>query len=286
VAAAVGTLLLAAAPVLAGDATPDQAFGTGDGTRVVLRMAVSGGFVPVEVIDTTLPAFTLYADGTAIYLPLPAPWPDPGEPLPPLRVARLTAQQVDELVAFAVDHAGLGSASEMYWDPRVMDAQFTVFDLDVPGLTKQVTVYALGIREDAPDAADRARLAELADRLGSFDTQSAAGGAQLEGDYRPDRYRGVLRPVSSGSPEPAAPWPFDDLSTVDFVGTVYRKYAELRPDQVALVTAEPNGGITDLRLRAPDGTEHDLAIRPLLPDERAIPSDAVPRNDALRDRWL
>jgi hypothetical protein len=174
----------------------------------------------------------------------------------------------------------------MYWDPRVMDAQFTVFDLDVPGLTKQVTVYALGIREDAPDAADRARLAELADRLGSFDTQSAAGGAQLEGDYRPDRYRGVLRPVSSGSPEPAAPWPFDDLSTVDFVGTVYRKYAELRPDQVALVTAEPNGGITDLRLRAPDGTEHDLAIRPLLPDERAIPSDAVPRNDALRDRWL
>ena len=124
----------------------------------------------------------------------------------PARAAR--RQQVEELLAFALGPGGLRDAKEQYYDPTVMDAPFTVFDIDVPGLTKQVSVYALGINEQAPDAADRARLADLAEVLGSFDAQVAAGKATPEGDYHPDRYRGILTPASQSSSQPARPWPF------------------------------------------------------------------------------
>jgi hypothetical protein len=246
-----------------------------DAKRVVLRMTVSGGFVPVEVVDTTLPAFTLYADGSVIFRPLPAPWPTPAGPLPPLQHAQLDAQQVGELLAFALGPGGLREAREQYYDPTVMDARFTILDVDVPGLTKQVSVYALGLDEQAPDGVERTRFAALADRLGSFDQQTAAGQGSLVGDYRPGRYRGILRPVSPGPSQPARPWPFVDLGPAAFVGTGSARYAELRPDQVALVAPVPNAGVTDIRLDTPDGFDTLLTIRPLLPDEAAVPVGAA-----------
>ena len=243
-----------------------------DASRVVLRMTVSGGFVPLEVINTTLPGFSLFADGSAVYRPLPAPWPSPGVPLPPLQRAQLSAGQVDELLRFAIGPGGLGVAEDMYYEPSVIDAPFTVFDIDVPGMAKQVTVYALGINRDGPDADERARLGALAARLGSFDAQAAAGKATHLGDYEPDRYRGILTPVSAGSSRAARPWPFVDLAPADFVGTGSTRYAELSPDQVALVATVPNGGITDIRLQTADGFDGLLTIRPLLPDEPAVPA--------------
>ena len=243
-----------------------------DASRVVLRMTVSGGFVPLEVINTTLPGFSLFADGSAVYRPLPAPWPSPGVTLPPLQQAQLSARQVDELLAFAIGPGGLSVAEDMYWDPRVIDAPFTVFDIDVPGMTKQVSVYALEINHDGPDAGERARLGALAERLGSFDAQVEAGQAVHLGDYQPDRYRGILMPVWEGSSQAARPWPFVDLAPADFVGTGSTGYAELRPDQVALVATVPNGGITDIRLQTADGFDSLLTIRPLLPDEPAVPA--------------
>ena len=263
-----------ASPTPAPSPLASPASSSADGaSRVVLRMTVSGGFVPLEVINTTLPGFSLFADGSAVYRPLPAPWPSPGVPLPPLQRAQLSAGQVDELLRFAVGPGGLGVAEDMYYEPSVIDAPFTVFDIDVPGLARQVSVYALGITDGGPDADERARLGALAERLGSFDAQVASGKATHLGDYEPDRYRGILTPVPEGWSQAARPWPFVDLAPADFAGAGSTRYAELRPDQVALVAIVPNGGVADIRLQGADGFDGLLTIRPLLPDEPAVPAD-------------
>jgi hypothetical protein len=246
-------------------------------TDIVLRMNVGGGFVPVEVSLTEAPTFTLYGDDTAIFRPQPPDgmFPMPGEPMTPLVRAVMTPEQVDALLAYALGPGGLADAQETYFNPLIADAPTTVFTVDAAGIQTQVAIGALGLDDpSAPDAAERAKFEALSDLLDSFEEQITAGNVESAALYEPDRYRGMLTAVWEGSTDPVVGWPWTDLTLEDFVAPEdnLARYAELTPDQVAAVTPVPSGGITNIRLSAPDGSEWYLSVRPLLPEESFLPA--------------
>jgi hypothetical protein len=83
-------------------------------TELVLRFAEGGGFVMPTFAMIQVPYFSLYGDGTVLYRPASAPWPEtkPGEPMrfPPLQVATMTEVQVQALLRDALGAGGLGVA--------------------------------------------------------------------------------------------------------------------------------------------------------------------------------
>ena len=245
-------------------------------TDIVLRVESNGGFVPVEFSLTNAPIFTLYGDNTAIFRPQPTDGvcPGPGEPMIPLVRVVMSPEQVDALLTYALGPGGLAGAAESYLNPMIADAPMTVFTIDAAGVTKQVAVQALGMDDPtSPDAAIRAQLSGLYDLLDSFEDQVAAGNVQSADLYQPAGYRGMLTEVYDGATNPKVAWPWSDVTLDDFVapaGNVAR-YAPLTPDQVAAVTQVPSGGISSIRLTAPDGSDWFLAIRPLLPEESFLP---------------
>ena len=82
-------------------------------TDLVLRFDEGGGLVMPTFAMIQLPFFSLYGDGTVIYRPASAPWPEQkaGEPLrfPPLQVATMTEDQVQALLRDALGQRGPGS---------------------------------------------------------------------------------------------------------------------------------------------------------------------------------
>jgi hypothetical protein len=245
-------------------------------TDVVLRLDSCCGFTAVETALTETPLFTLYGDNSAVFRPQPADgmYPGPGQPMTPLVRAVLSPEQVDALLTYALGPGGLAAAPEELLQPMVADAPTTVFTVNAGGIVKQVSAQALGFEgPDLPDAAVRAQLAALQDLLDSFEQQVAAGNVQSAAPYEPARYRGMLTQVWEGATDPVVAWPWQDLAPADFVGPAdgVARYAELTPEQVAAVTPVPSGGITNIRLAAPDGTEAYLSVRPLLPDEPVLP---------------
>jgi hypothetical protein len=250
-----------------------------DPTAVVLRMDSCCGFVPVEVTLTGTPLFTLYGDNTAVFRPSSEVFPAPGEPMPPLVKATLNPEQVDALLAFALEQGGLRDAAELYVQPLVADVPTTIFTIDAADVAKTVSIQALGF-DEGPDAAARARFGQLADLLASFEEQVAAGNVESAETFAPAPYRGIL--TEAFSTDPAAtpiPWPWTDLEPGDFQGQPdgIARFAEMTPDQVAAITDVPSGGITNVLVELPDGEGVTLlAIRPLLPDESVYPEGAEP----------
>lgn len=133
------------------DSTPDTATTAASRTpggeqgampqRLVLQTRTDGGRVPPDLRFTTLPDFTLYADGrlvqpgvqTAVY---------PGPALPSLFVGSLSEQDVDAAVA-AAKEAGLTEDPDA-GRPMVTDRATTIFVLVAEGRTYRAAAYALG----------------------------------------------------------------------------------------------------------------------------------------------
>lgn len=246
-------------------------------TDVVLRYGEEGGFVMASYAATRVPIFTLYGDGTIVFQPLseelPAPLANGATPGVPLRIAKLDDAQMQELLLFALQDGGLAGARATYNNDMVADAGTAVFDLAAGGLTKKVSVYALGT--DLPDgqAADapaRAAFMRLAERLRDFDR----GGSVPTDVYAPSAYRGIL--FEAGGVPGVAPiaWPWDDLKLTDFVAPPAGGFPShaLSPAQVKAVGVPDElapGGIRDLYVSAADGKLYSFAVRPLLPDEDA-----------------
>lgn len=245
-------------------------------TDVVLRMYSWGGFVPLEVNLTDVPTFTLYGDNTAIFRPQPADgmFPGPGEPMPQLLRAVLSPEQVDALLTYALGQGGLSTAPGELLNPMVMDVPTTVFQVDAAGVTRQISAQALGMEDPTlPDQDARAQLLGLSDLLDSFEEQVEAGNVESVEPYQPTSYRGMLTEVWEGATDPIVPWPWADVTLEDFLapeGNVAR-YAELTPEQLSAVTPVPSGGITTIRLQAPDDSQWYFSVRPLLPDESFLP---------------
>jgi hypothetical protein len=265
-------------PSVAPTATPPPGIGHRTGAAdIVLRFEEGGGFVPIWFFATQAPAFTLYGDGTVIFQdsnPEPLPTgPDGVTPLRPWRTARLSEEQIQELLAFAIVPGGLGVArSGLYENPMVMDAGTASFEIHVEGLDKRVDVYALGLEaEGVPDQLARRAFMTLADRLRDFDR----GGSIPTDVYTPEAYRGVLGD-SGPAVGNARAWPWPTIKPADFaapadpnVPSLPRRLMTL--DEVAVLGfTEPTGGFSGLTLQGSgDGALYTFSLRPLLPDEPA-----------------
>jgi hypothetical protein len=241
-------------------------------TDVVLRYEEGGGFMMPAFIATQAPIFTLYGDGTIIFR---NPALEPPEPvgsaflMGPFRTARMTEEQVQALLTSALGEAGLGVARPDYPNNLISDASTAVFTVNAGGLSKTVSIYALGLDiENVPDGPARAAFARLASRLGNIDEDGAVATAE----YQPERYRGILL---EGQPGPdARAWPWTAIRPTDFVANGDPNAFQLPArtltvaDVEALEVAPFTGGFQGLTLIGPDdGKLYSLSLRPLLPDE-------------------
>lgn len=242
-------------------------------TDVLLRFEEGGGFVAPTFLATQAPIFTLYGDGTVIFRnPAQDPLPPVGSvaPFRPFRIARLSEDQMQKVLADALGQGGLGAARTDYPNNQISDAPTAVFTINAGGISKKVSIYALGIDVDgSPDAPARAAFSKLAARLEDFDN----GGAFSTDEYAPDRYRGVLLEGQAGAPDAKA-WPWTAVVPADFVPDPDPNAFQL-PTRVmsvaeveALGISSYRGGFQGLTLIGPgDGKVYTLALRPLLPDE-------------------
>jgi hypothetical protein len=234
---------------------------------IVLRMFTGGGFVPLEIAFLESPVFTLFGNNVAIFRPS-SESSDITDALPPYQCSRLSPEQVDELLTFALDDGGLRDAADLYADPFIADTPNTVFTIDAEDVAKDVVVQALGFNPDAPDQDARAQFQALADLLTDF-----APGVTPSTAYEVPVYQGLLTDIWTGSPAPAIAWPWADLAPEDFTGDGFA-VATLTPAQVAQVVPVPSGGQGFIVLELPDGSQRSFAVKPLLPD--AIAGEASP----------
>jgi hypothetical protein len=250
-------------------------------TDLLLRFEEGGGFVAPTFAMIQVPYFSLLGDGTVLYRPVSAPFPEqkPGEPLrfPPLRVARLTEAQVQQLLADALGPAGLAVARARYDNMQVADAPTAVFTVNAGGLQRQVSVYALGLGVDDPanpnpDGPILAAMASFAERLRDFDREIARGAGTDAGLYTPDRFRASLLEGAQGGAA-VRPWPWPTFGPDAFTsvpggpgpGFPSKVLSGL---EVSLLGVEsPEGGLSGITLAGPDGKTYGLGLRPLLPDE-------------------
>ena len=183
-------------------------------TDVLLRYEEGGGFVQPAFLATQAPIFTLYGDGTIVFRNPAADPPQPiGSVFPsaPFRTARLSEDQIQEVLAFALGDGGLGVARAKYENNMVADAGTAIFTVDAGGVNKTVSVYALGI--DNPGLTDgpaRAAFKKLADRLADFDQ----GGTIATDVFTPANYRGIL--MDGAAAPDQKPWPWTDIKPADF----------------------------------------------------------------------
>jgi hypothetical protein len=240
---------------------------------VILRYEEGGGFIMPTFAATFVPHFTLYGDGTVVFR-------DPTLDLPeaegsisrsnPLRTAKLSEAQVQDLLLLALGEGGLAAARPEYRNDQVADAPTALFTIDAGGVTKQVSVYALGL--EVPGSADgpaRAAFARLAQTLTSID----GGGTVVATDYAPETYRGILFPDQGFAGPDVRPWPWADLTPDDF--TLSSDPNAFQFPQRTLSVAEVEalgidgyqGGLQNVTLATADGTTYGFSLRPLLPDE-------------------
>ena len=246
--------------------------GTGP-TDVVLRFGEGGGFVAPSFLATQAPIFTLYGDGTVIFRnPAQDPLPPVGSiaPFRPFRIARLTEDQIQKLLANALGPGGLGTARTDYRSDQIADAPTADFTINAGGITKKVSIYALGIDvQGGPDTVARAAFSKLAASLQDFDQ----GGSFPTDEFVPALYRGILLEGQPGAPD-AMQWPWPTVAPTDFVPDPDPNAFQL-PARVmsateveALGIAPYGGGFQGLTLIGPrNGKVYSLSLRPLLPDE-------------------
>jgi hypothetical protein len=190
----------------------------------------------------------------------------------------MTEDQVQALLRDALGAGGLEVARERYENRQVADAPTAVFTVNAEGRQRRVSVYALGMAMDDPanpnpDAGILAAMAALAERLRNFDQEVAKGNGTAAGFYVPGRFRAsILEGVPGGDGIPR-PWPWPAFGPEGFTavdegtGAGFASRAISGLELSLLGIEKPEGGLSGITLRAPNGTVYALGIRPLLPDE-------------------
>ncbi len=244
-------------------------------TDVVLRYDEGGGFVPVEFFITNLPIFTLYGDGSILFRN-----PDDQGPADehfflrynPLKAAKLSEEQIQEVLDFAINQGGLGVARNQYDNPLMADVGTATFTIRAGGTEKVVNV--VGLTEggaEGPDAIARRAFLTLAQRLRNFDDN----GAYPTVAYDPPAYRAVLQEVT-GVVAQTHPWPWPALTIADFptpgdpnAGLVFPQRVLTPAEVEAIGLGDLRGGAQGIYLAGPDGKQYSLSLRPLLPGDGA-----------------
>jgi hypothetical protein len=291
-----GTLAIAAtAPVWARaqpEATPTAgatiAHSTG-ADELVLRVDVSGGFVPPQVTLSEVPQLSLYGDGRAVTTgPVIAIFPAPA--LPNLRQVRLTEAGIQQVLAAAKD-AGLLDGNKSYSNSTVADAPTTTFTVNAGGKTTTVAAYALGFDADPSwTAEERAAIAKLRtfsglapDLTSWIDPANIASGDE---EYPIERLQIVAQPMDSSvaTPDPDDPtqnqppmdWPLatpltEATPVTDLLGSArnLRCGVITGEDAATLVAAARQANI--LTPWVSQGNRYFVTFRPLLPDETGCP---------------
>jgi hypothetical protein len=242
-------------------------------TDVLLRSDEGGGLMMFGAAATQVPYFTLYGDGTVIFrnpmLEFPAPQGSVATS-DPMRTAKLSEEQVQELLVLALEQGGLATARANYENPMVADAGTTTFTIDAGGLQKTVSIYALGM--DTPNGADaqaRSAFKQLADTLADFDQ----GGTIATDVYVPAQYRGVLLESPGMQAPDLRPWPWADLTVADFTvdadpNGLQIPHRTLTPAEIDPLGIEAyEGGFSGLPVKGTDDKLYTISLRPLLPDD-------------------
>ena len=243
-------------------------------TDIVLRYDEGGGFVPPSFTVSQTPIFTLYGDGTVVFRNITAEGPAPEGSVirqNPLRTARLTEDQIQDLLAYALGEGRLGIARAQYDFGGIADASTATFTIEAGGIKKTVNVYALGMdTPDLPDRPVREAFARLAERLGNLDQ----GGVIQTDVYRPAASRAILMDGTGMVVPDVRAWSWKGIAPTDFKAPADPNAFQaatktLTPDDVAAIgIKDPEGGFSNLILNgAGDGKLYSLALRPLLPDE-------------------
>ena len=242
-------------------------------TDILLRYDEGGGFVMPGFLASQVPPFTLYGDGTVIFrnpaLQLP-PAEGSVSPANPMRTAKLTEDQIQELLVYALGEGGLAVARASYENMMVADAGTAVFTVHAGGVDKTVSVYALGMdTQGGADAPARAAFQKLAAKLADFDQ----GGTFPTAIYQPAAYRAVLFEAPGVQAPDIRAWPWPDLKVTDFTpdadpNGLQFPHRTLEPDEVAkLGVKDVQGGFQGMVLTGSDGKLYTLSLRPLLPGD-------------------
>jgi hypothetical protein len=243
------------------------------GTDIVLRYEEGGGFVMPAFTAAAVPHFTLYGDGTVIFRnPMLEAPPAVGSVfrMNPLRTAKLSEAQIQDLLKLALFEGGLGAARPEYHNDMVADAGTAIFTIEAGGTRKTVSVYALGLEQPGiADGPARATFKKLADRLADFDQ----GGTIKTDIYQPPAYRGVLFEAAGVEAPDIRNWPWPSLTAADFKpdadpnGNQF-PHRTMTPAEVDLLkVSDYQGGLQNVILRDPDGKLFTFSLRPLLPGE-------------------
>jgi hypothetical protein len=250
----------AAAPT--GTPNPDGIAHPTGATDVVLRAGLESGFMRMETVMGRVPLFTLYGDGRVLLVP-----EDPGaapEAASRLRETRLSEDEVQRLLRYALVDGGLGVAREDY-PAMVMDAPNTVFELRADGMDRRIVVNALSADPaPGPDAAAYRAFAGLLADLQSIPTAA---------DYGPGQAVAILAETGGAPGVPTTAWPWPDLSPADFAQPAEADAIPFPKRLLDAGEAEAAGvdpkATTLLNVDGPDGRTYALVIRPALPEEIA-----------------
>ncbi len=242
---------------------------------IVLRLDESGGFVPAEFLAAHVPQFTLYGDGTVVFVSSSETLPARNDGVvtgQPVKTATLSEDQVQQLLEYALRDGGLGAARADYQNPLVADAPTAVFTVNADGATKTVSVVALGMEDPQPntDTAIKQALGELGARLRDFDGGGSLGSTAFEATA----YEGVLTAQEGLEGVQLRDWPWTDLAPADFTlpndpNVLPQGRATLTPDQAKALGVDgyENGIGGGIYLRDDDGKTYTFVLRPVLPDE-------------------
>lgn len=258
-------------PTIAGIAHPTGA------KEIILRMDTAGGFVPPEFLAARIPIFTLYGDGTVVFVQANAEQKQRADNVAvgqPIRTAKLSEEQIQALLEFALNDGGIAIAKTEYSNMMISDAPTTTFEINAANDTKKVSVYALGMQEEqpGPDTAVLKQLQALNERLGNFDQN----GTIPTSPYQAAGYRGVILEQQGVQGVPIGAWPWVDIKPADFKmpadpnalqqGTKTLSAAEVSALGIDGFENGISGGVF---LKTSDGKVYSIVIRPLLPDESA-----------------
>ena len=248
----------------------DHKTGAGD---IVLRYEEGGGFIMPAFTAANVPHFTLFGDGTVIFRnPMLEAPPAQGSVFVtnPMRTAKLSEEQIQELLTIALGEGGLATARPNYTNDMVADASTAIFTVEAAGIKKTVSVYALGMdTQGGADAPARAAFQKLAERLADFDQ----GGSIETAVYEPEAYRGVLLEAEGVTAPDIRDWPWPDLTPADFKadpdpeGSQFPHRRMTVAEVDLLDVTDYQGGFQSLVLRDPDGKTYTFSLRPLLPGE-------------------
>jgi hypothetical protein len=222
-------------------------------------MSLTGWQMATVVVPP--PQFSLYGDGQVIYAT------EHGTDLVTfdLNRARMTEQQMDDLLSFALEIGGLSDARGRYDNPTATDSPTTVFEIHAGGHDKTVSVYALDAFDfPAPDEADRSRFRLLADRLSAFAGDVSAGTYPDLGPFVPEWYDAFISPAPTGTANARWPWPGLDPEAFERQPDGTLEHV-ITPEEAQAVAATEMNYL--LISRAADGQLYSINITALLPGQ-------------------